>query len=131
MYYPSLLYRFSPTKTITYNYSLNTTVQAIKFFISSLLQIPLLDQILCFGGKELCGERTLIDYGIQNESTLFLRCRYDSLLGGHSEVLLEVLLCLFLKKCYLACIRSKSWGCDSHRNSRVYQESESKRSRIV
>ena len=59
-------------KIITLVAEPNDTIKNIKEIINAKQGIPLLSQKLKFGFKLLENDRTLADYNIQKESTIFL-----------------------------------------------------------
>ena len=59
-------------KIITLVAEPNDTIKNIKEIINAKQGIPLLSQKLKFGFKQLENDRTLADYNIQKESTIFL-----------------------------------------------------------
>lgn len=67
-------------KTITLNVDLLDNVIVVKEMIQEIEDIPIPQQILTFGGKQLQDDCTLCEYGIQKESTIHMTAR---LRGGY------------------------------------------------
>ena len=64
-------------KTMILEVEPSDTISYIKDKIQDRLDTPTDKQILYYGGKYLENERTLIYYNIQNESTLYLKLRFE------------------------------------------------------
>lgn len=59
-------------KIITLDVELSNTIQTVYEKIQEKEDIPAEQQWLIFGGEHLEDSKTLADYKVQNESTLFL-----------------------------------------------------------
>ena len=71
--------RFLTGKTVTIeNVSPQSTVLFIKREIDELERIPISEQMLIYGGRQLDDNCTLTEYNIANESTLNLILKYSS-----------------------------------------------------
>jgi hypothetical protein len=66
-------------KTITLHVEPTNTIAVVKTLLKNLLGIPKAEQRLIYNGEHLEDERTLSEYGIQNETVLSLVARA---LGG-------------------------------------------------
>lgn len=74
-------------RTMTLNVEANDTIQEVKRRITEKEGIPVSEQRLIFGGKNLESERTIADYNIQKESTIHLILR----LRGGMQVFVKTL----------------------------------------
>jgi ubiquitin C len=74
-------------RTMTLNVEANDTIEEVKRRITEKEGIPVGEQRLIFGGKNLESERTIADYNIQNESTIHLILR----LRGGMQVFVKTL----------------------------------------
>jgi hypothetical protein len=62
-------------KTVTLDVTVSDVVKTIKEMVQDKGGLPDKFQRLIFGGKQLEDERTLGDYNIQTENTIFEVCR--------------------------------------------------------
>ena len=74
-------------RTMTLNVEANDTIEEVKRRITEKEGIPVGEQRLIFGGKNLESERTIADYNIQKESTIHLILR----LRGGMQVFVKTL----------------------------------------
>ena len=77
-------------KTITFDVDPSDTVDSLKTKIKDREGIPNEDQRLIFGGKQLENEKTLNEYNIQKESTIYVVLR---LRGGGKQIFVKTLTC--------------------------------------
>ena len=62
-------------KSIAYTVNATDTVKSIKEKVFAVEGIPIVEQRLVFGGKQLDDENTLDHYNIQKDSTIYLILR--------------------------------------------------------
>jgi ubiquitin C len=62
-------------RTMTIDVEATDSITSIKEKITNKEGIPVTEQRLIFGGKQLENERTIADYNIQKESTIYLVLR--------------------------------------------------------
>lgn len=70
-----LLVKTLTGKTITVDVNEDDTVETLKQRINEKEGIPVDQQRLIFGGKQIESERTLSDYGVTNGATMHLVLR--------------------------------------------------------
>lgn len=73
-------------KTMTAEVTKNAYIFEIKEQVAQKTGIPVLEQRLQFGGKQLDNKLTLVDYALQKENTLHLSLRLQGGIGEHQVI---------------------------------------------